>query len=150
MSKKEVIFKASSRLPASSLSMLMPVASESQEGCDFIQLVGLSKIPHKELLFHIPNGGHRHPATASKLKREGVKPGVPDYFYPVAKGGYHGLWIELKNKKGKLSVVQKGWIALLKARNYEVVVAHGAEDAFNAILDYSLSSLPDLPVLPHY
>lgn len=53
-------------------------------------------MPELKLLYHIPNGGSRNKAEAANLKRQGVKAGVPDLFLPVPRGGYHGLYIELK------------------------------------------------------
>ncbi len=44
----------------------------------------------------IPNGGSRNRASASKMVAEGVKSGVHDIFLPVARGPYHGLYIEMK------------------------------------------------------
>mgnify|MGYP004433785991 CR=1 FL=1 len=38
----------------------------------------------------------RDARTAANLKRQGVKAGVPDLHLPVARGGYNGLYIELK------------------------------------------------------
>jgi hypothetical protein len=52
--------------------------------------------PALGLLFAIPNGGARSLRTASRLKAEGVVPGIPDLCLPVARRGFHGLWIELK------------------------------------------------------
>ena len=43
--------------------------------CEWLTLKGY-------LYFAIPNGGHRHPAVAAKLKAEGATPGVPDLFIP--------------------------------------------------------------------
>ena len=37
-----------------------------------------ARLPELTLLHAIPNGGHRHKATAARLKAEGVKRGVPD------------------------------------------------------------------------
>ena len=54
------------------------------------------RMPELEYLHHVPNGGKRDKATAIALKRQGVKAGVPDIHLPVAKGSYHGLYIELK------------------------------------------------------
>lgn len=58
----------------------------------------LDEYPELALLYHIPNGGKRDAKTATILKRQGVKAGVPDLHLPVARGGYHGLYIELKVK----------------------------------------------------
>ena len=56
----------------------------------------MQQYPELELLYHVPNGGKRDKATAAVLKRQGVKAGVPDLVLPVARCGYHGLYIELK------------------------------------------------------
>lgn len=106
-----------------------------------MQLVGLSKIPHKELLFHVPNGGYRCPKTARKLKAEGVRAGIPDYFYPVPKAHYHGLWIELKAKGGKPSKAQLPVLHALAQQRYAVVVCWGADAAFKVLSEYLDESL---------
>ncbi len=56
-------------------------------------------IPEVNMLYHIPNGGKRNEREAAALKRQGVRAGVPDLCLPVAKGKYHGLYIELKYGK---------------------------------------------------
>ena len=95
------------------------------------------KDPRVALLFHIPNGGVRNIATAKRLKGLGVKSGVPDLFLPVAAGGFHGLWIEMKRKrKGVISVTQLEWIDALREQQYLVVVAKGADDAIAALREY--------------
>ena len=73
--------------------------SEAQEQAAVIEYCEFIHVP----VFHIPNGGYRNAREAANLKRQGVKAGVPDLCIPVAKGGYHGLYIEMKTKKGKLS-----------------------------------------------
>lgn len=81
-------------------------------------------------LLHIPNGGWRSAATAARLKAEGVRPGVPDLMLPVASGGYHGLWIEMKRRDGgRVSAKQREWLDLLNANGYRAVVCHGAGEA---------------------
>ena len=42
-----------------------------------------AKHPGLKLMFAIPNGGARDAVTGAMLKREGVKPGVPDIFLPM-------------------------------------------------------------------
>ncbi len=93
--------------------------------------------PELPLMFHIPNGGHRNKATAAKLKAAGVKAGVPDIFLPVAKGGYFGLFIELKRADGGVvSSAQKEYLAALKTQGYLCAVAHGFDEAREWIEKY--------------
>lgn len=76
-------------------------------------------------IFAIPNGGHRHPAVAAKLKATGTSAGVPDLFIPAWR-----LWVEMKRVKGgSLSAEQKDWIQYLESVNYWCIVGKGAEDA---------------------
>lgn len=90
-----------------------------------------------ERLFAIPNGGHRHVATAKKMKSEGVRAGVPDCMLPVAKGGYHGIFIELKKTKtGRVSKEQKAWNEFLNEQGYLAVICYGFDEAKKAIEEY--------------
>ena len=108
-----------------------------------------NRIPELQLLFHIPNGGLRSKTEAKRMKSAGVKPGVPDLFLPVARAGYHGLFIELKRKKGgRLSEEQKQWIADLEGQGYMAVSAYGCEEACDIIewyfrLDKSMEKFTD-------
>lgn len=88
------------------------------------------KYPELQLLFHIPNGGERRKSEAARMKAEGVKPGVPDLFLPVARGGYHGMFIEMKRREGgRVSKEQKVWQADLLRQGYCACVCRGWEDA---------------------
>lgn len=93
--------------------------------------------PELKLLLHIPNGGARAKAEAGKFKAMGVKAGVPDLFLPVARGTYHGLWIELKRADGgKTQAAQRGWIDALREQGYMAGVAHGWVEAAEKIMEY--------------
>ena len=95
---------------------------------------------HDVRIFSVPNGGHRHPAVAAKMKATGVVKGVPDLFVPAWR-----LWIEMKRTKGgSLSPEQKDWIAYLEGCGYQCVVGKGAEDAKRQI-----SAFFDEVVLTH-
>jgi len=101
-------------------------------------------MPELDLLFHPANGEVRHPATATKLKAMGVKPGVPDLVLPVARHGYHGLFIELKRRKmGIVSEVQEEWLAALACQGYRTVVCKGADQAIQELRDYLRREDPD-------
>lgn len=81
------------------------------------------------LIFAIPNGGDRNPIVGARLKAEGVKPGVPDLFIPA----WH-TWVEMKRVSGgRLNPAQKEMIEALKAMNYQVIVARGADDGMRQL-----------------
>ena len=98
--------------------------------------------PELALLHAIPVGGKRHPAVAKKLKAEGVKKGVPDLCLPVARHGYHGLYIELKVKGRYPTKEQKWWLEQLTAQGYQAVVCHGFAQAVDVITEYLSETEP--------
>ena len=89
----------------------------------------------KGLIFAIPNGGQRNVIVAAKLKAEGVLAGVPDLCIPIAKKGYNGLYIELKNGKvGKVSDNQQTIMGKLQNEGYQCEVCRSF-DEFRTIID---------------
>lgn len=95
------------------------------------------------LLFAIPNGGFRHPATARRLRAEGVKPGVPDMFLPVPVAPFAGLFIEMKSKHGRLRREQAEMCEELRKQGYAVAVCRGCEEAKQVIMSYLAGKLGD-------
>jgi len=96
-----------------------------------------SGIPELKWLFHIPNGGSRHIAEASKLKAMGVKSGVPDIFLPIYRKTRSGIFIELKKPKtGIVSADQQTWLDFLSTQEYVTRVCFGWEEARDALLEY--------------
>jgi len=92
--------------------------------------------PRWSMLFAIPNGGKRNIVTATNLKKEGVRAGVPDMFLPVPVGDRCGMFIELKKRGGgKVSDAQRTFLRDLDPR-YCAVVANGAQQAIDKIIAY--------------
>ena len=113
--------------------------TENAEQAALMEWARLSewKCPELKLLHAIPNGGLRDARTAAILARTGVKSGVPDLCLPVARGGFHGLYIELKRLKGgMLSINQKTWLGLLSKEGYKAVMCRGWLEARDTILNY--------------
>lgn len=94
------------------------------------------KYPELALMFHIPNGGFRNIVTAVRLKAEGVRAGVADILLPVARGGYHGLFIEMKAAKGHISAAQCDFINAMRKQGYAAEVCYGWELAVKYIEAY--------------
>lgn len=90
---------------------------------------------------HVPNGGNRDAKTGAKMKRQGVKPGVPDVLIfenptDISRNlnlqSSRNIAIELKRENGSmsdLSDVQKEWLLDLEKRGWLIKVAFGADDA---------------------
>lgn len=95
-----------------------------------------STLPEVVLLFHIPNGGSRNKIEAANLKRQGVRAGVPDLFLPVARGGFNGLFIEMKAGKNVPTDKQKEWINAVHRQGYAAEVCYGWEQAARILENY--------------
>lgn len=87
-------------------------------------------------LYAVPNGGLRTVQEGVRLKMEGVQKGVPDLVLPIARGGYHGLYLEMKAGNGRTSKEQDGWLAFLEDQGYRVAVAWTVERALHVLEDY--------------
>lgn len=110
--------------------------TESGHQKALFQWAALSGRVELQLMFAIPNGGKRDMITAARMKAEGVKKGVPDIMLPVARGPYHGLFIEMKVGKGRLSPEQESWIERLVAEDYCVHVCYSWTEAKTALENY--------------
>ncbi|RKR02609.1 VRR-NUC domain-containing protein [Kushneria sinocarnis] len=89
--------------------------------------------------YHVPNGGHRHKATAGGLKAQGVKAGVSDLVVAVPRGGWHGLYIEFKAtppRHAGLQDSQHEWLAGVESHGYCAVLARGLEEARAVLREY--------------
>lgn len=98
--------------------------------------------PELKLAHHIPNGaylGRDRTAAArhmAKLKAMGLKPGVFDVFLPVARHGWHGLYIEMKSKEGDLSDEQEDFGRSVANEGYAVFICRTFEQARNVVVQY--------------
>lgn len=116
-----------------------PVDREGLEQATLMAEIRLRYPEAAKLLYHVPNGGHRHKLVAAKLKDQGVKAGVPDLVLPMARGGWFGLYIEFKAKPpfdAAVSASQDAYLQALTAQGYLAIVCRGSIDAVEAIRAY--------------
>lgn len=106
-------------------------------------VAGVRLHPLGHLLFSVPNGFKIHGTPAqrrargARWKREGLTPGVSDLFLSVARHGWHGLYIEVKEPvKGRLSKEQKTFIDDVTAQGYLCYVVDNAQAGIDLILGY--------------
>ena len=93
--------------------------------------------------FAVPNGGGRSKREAGRLKAEGVTSGVSDIFCSVARGGWHGLYIEMKAGDGRATKEQALWIKESILTGYAAVVCWSADEAMDVWRSYVDGVYPD-------
>lgn len=104
--------------------------------------LNVGRVPALRWLHAIPNGGHRHPAVARRMKAEGVTPGVADLCWPYPRGEYHGLYIEMKAAGGAVRKEQSEFIAFAREQGYYCSVCYGADEAISAIETFNALGEP--------
>lgn len=95
-----------------------------------------NKYPALKLLYHVPNERKCSPQEGARLKRMGVKAGVPDLVLPVSVGEHHGLYIEMKAPNGRVFETQKWWLKELTAQGYLAAVCYGWKQATDCLAMY--------------
>lgn len=91
------------------------------------------------LFFHVPNGGKRDVVTAVKLKRQGVRRGIPDCIIEAPRRGFHGLRVELKVNGNYLEPEQKEVINYYNENGYFATMVR-TFDEFKQIVDEYLNT----------
>lgn len=87
--------------------------------------------PEYWLVFPVPNDMVR----PDQRMTAGLKAGVPDIFWPIARGGYHGMFIELKVGRNPLSAEQRQWIDRLEPEGFYCVVIRNDPEAVIAEME---------------
>lgn len=114
----------------------IPTEAQEQKAVFEWSMYNRAKYPELALMFHIVNEGKRDAITGRHLKQQGMKKGVPDICLPVARKGYHGLYIEMKRKNGRPSPEQLWWQDRLREQKYKAEICHGWEEAVEVLEDY--------------
>ena len=115
-----------------------PRASEHQAQAALITWAAVYEIQWPELkyLYAIPNGAMSSARHAIWFKAEGLRKGVPDLCLPVPRGGYFGLYIEMKTEAGKPSPEQMEWLEFLNGQGYLAALAYGFDQAVETLTHY--------------
>mgnify|MGYP003143062637 FL=1 len=116
--------------------------SESTEQQALIQWADLYavEVPELRLLYAIPNqggAGKQAIIRGQRMRKEGMKKGVPDLCLPVRRGAWNALYIEMKDvATGRLSPAQLDWMYMLTDAGNCCCVAHGFEAGRHALQEY--------------
>ena len=95
-----------------------------------------SRYPMLNMLHCSLNGVKLSGTQAKVAKGQGMLSGVPDLFLPVPKNGYHGLFIEMKSEKGRVTENQHWFLTNAESVGYKTAVCYSAKEAISAIEAY--------------
>lgn len=88
-------------------------------------------------LFHVENERtNANVIDGARRRSMGLVPGVSDLILLMARGGFHGLLIEMKTEVGYQSKQQKWWQSIVEAQGYKYVVCRSLEQFKQIIEEY--------------
>lgn len=123
--------------PGALPAMTPVIRSEHDEAVELMRLVRAheQRWPCLAFFYHQDNGRSTR-AQGARKKAEGVLPGVVDYFLPAPRGGFHGLYLELKARGKKPTAKQTIFLAYICSAGYAGAWADSAEGAWGIVQHY--------------
>lgn len=114
-----------------------PEADNQAAYFKIIDKIYVPRYPRLSRIYAVPNGRFRNIQTAMKLKREGVRSGVPDICIPLrGAAGESGAYIEMKHGKNTCSPDQEAYLTGLQEEGYSTTVAYSWESALLFTIQY--------------
>ena len=98
-----------------------------------------ARIPELRWLHAVPNGLWLPDSYARTALKQGLTAGVADVSWPLARGGYHGLYIEMKRRDAThccVTALQREFLEFVAAQGYRAEWCNGWEAARDVILGY--------------
>lgn len=96
----------------------------------------------RDYILGIFNEGQRSAIRSAVMKRMGLRPGVCDLFIAYPAHGKHGMWLEMKKRRGsKISAEQRTWVNRMNSVGYVAVICYGWEQAVKAIAQYMAGTI---------
>lgn len=108
---------------------------------DWIDRYGVTQYPDLRWWYAIPNGAQygseNRYKEAGRMRMLGLRKGVPDWCLPVPRGGWLGVYGEMKrNDKAKVTPEQMEWLTGLHTVGYYTAVFVSAGMAIELITRY--------------
>ncbi|MCP5018113.1 MAG: hypothetical protein GY938_22995 [Ketobacter sp.] len=111
---------------------------EHKEQCAIVNHIIARKRPGV-FWFAVPNGGNRTAATGARLKREGVRAGVPDLHFLIGNGVVPlPLYLEYKTSEGVVSKSQLEIKREIEAAGGIWHCAYGIDQALEILVDFGV------------
>jgi len=104
---------------------------------DDLQMAVARYLDYSKVLWcHVANERRTSIQSGDRLKKKGVKSGVPDCLIFNSKGNFIGLALELKVKPNKTTSNQKHWLLELSILGWDCQVAYDFDEAKEIIDKY--------------
>lgn len=113
-----------------------PIQREDELLSQFFQWLQLQYPKVYEVTFHPANERKTSPQAGARLKRKGVKSGVPDVVMPYRTAKHPGLFAEFKVKGNKLTETQSTYLNKVKAQGFHTTVWYSIEQAQTELKQY--------------
>lgn len=92
-------------------------------------------------IYHIANERRSSWAAGKRLKKNGVKAGVPDVFVPIPTKKHPGLYMEFKVDHNKPTDRQEYFLTGLASLGYVTKVVYSATEAIDVLNRYLCDSV---------
>jgi|TARA_R100000482_G_C5130787_1_gene151752 hypothetical protein len=100
-------------------------------------IVNYIKLQYPNVLYCASAGGLRTSIKQARMmKATGYVKGFPDLMVMEPVGKFHGLFLEIKTKKGRATKEQLLWRHKLNGRNYVCEITYGFEETKEVIDRY--------------
>lgn len=111
---------------------------EDQELIKFNEMTKILAVemPDADKWFHPPNGGARDAIVGAKLKRMGVRKGIPDVLFLQPRGEYTFFVGDMKWGKNRLTAEQKAWFEMFSQSGAFCTVAYSAGEMYDQFVAY--------------
>lgn len=101
---------------------------------DQLQMAVARYLDYMGLLWcHVANERHTSPARGGKLKKMGVKRGVPDILIFEPRGPFVGLAIELKVGRNKPTEDQHKWLFKLTMNGWHSATCYNLDEVIEVV-----------------
>lgn len=97
-----------------------------------VELLNRAKVPGV-IFWHTPNGGSRNKIEAAKLKRMGVRPGIPDII--ISMPDRRMAFVEVKTKGGRVSPEQRAFLLDMHMRGHDTAWVRSLDEAIEFLSD---------------
>ena len=98
------------------------------KGCDYH--------PEARKILHVPNEGKMSEIAGAILNKEGRRKGVFDLHLPLARGGFHAMWMEVKIPGDDLTAEQRIFMEQVKRDGCHAIVVWTSQEGIDAVLNY--------------